>query len=35
MSAGNFRKVNLEQMQKLKTLVVVHYRGKRLSIPLF
>ena len=28
------KKINLEQYQKPKTLIVVHYKGKRISVPL-
>lgn len=34
MSAESIKKVNLEQIQKPKTLIVLHYKGKRISIPL-
>lgn len=35
MSAPSIKKVNLDQIQRPKTLIVIHYKGKRVSIPLF
>ena len=35
MSTSSLKKVNLEQLQRPKTLIVIHYKGKRVSIPLF
>lgn len=35
MSTSSIKKVNLEQIQRPKTLVVIRYKGKRVSIPLF
>ena len=35
MSTSSLKKVNLDQLQRPKTLIVIHYRGKRVSIPLF
>ena len=35
MSTSSLKKVDLEHLQRPKTLIIIHYRGKRVSIPLF
>lgn len=35
MQTNSIKKVNLEHLQRPKTLIVIHYRSKRVSIPLF
>jgi len=31
----NLRELDLAQMEKPKTLIILHYNGKRISVPLF
>lgn len=35
MEAASLKKINLEELQKPKTLILIHYKNKRISIPLF
>lgn len=35
MEASSLKKINLDELQKPKTLILIHYKNKRISIPLF
>ena len=35
MEATSLKKINLEELQKPKTLILIYYKNKRISIPLF
>ena len=34
MLGNNLKKLDFEAMERPKTLIIIHYKGKRLSIPL-